>query len=163
MNPPRKAVYPGSFDPPTLGHLDLIRRAARIFDEVIVAVAKNESKQSLFTVDERMEMLREITADLPNVVVDHFQGLTVHFARSRGAFALIRGLRVISDFEFELSMAINNQKLAPDIETVCLMPSDPYLFLSSRQVKEIVSFGGSVSHYVTPDIERRLREKLLGA
>ncbi|HPU96698.1 MAG TPA: pantetheine-phosphate adenylyltransferase [Candidatus Hydrogenedentes bacterium] len=163
MNPPRKAVYPGSFDPPTLGHLDLIWRAARIFDEVIVAVAKNESKQSLFTVDERMEMLREITADLPNVVVDHFQGLTVHFARSRGAFALIRGLRVISDFEFELSMAINNQKLAPDIETVCLMPSDPYLFLSSRQVKEIVSFGGSVSHYVTPDIERRLREKLLGA
>ncbi len=163
MNPPRKAVYPGSFDPPTLGHLDLIWRAARIFDEVIVAVAKNESKQSLFTVDERMEMLREITADLPNVVVDHFQGLTVHFARSRGAFALIRGLRVISDFEFELSMAINNQKLAPDIETVCLMPSDPYLFLSSRQVKEIVSFGGSVSHYVTPDIERRLHEKLLGA
>ncbi|HOQ88993.1 MAG TPA: pantetheine-phosphate adenylyltransferase [Candidatus Hydrogenedentes bacterium] len=163
MNPPRKAVYPGSFDPPTLGHLDLIWRAARIFDEVIVAVAKNESKQSLFTVDERMEMLREITADLPNVVVDHFQGLTVHFARSRGAFALIRGLRVISDFEFELSMAINNQKLAPDIETVCLMPSDLYLFLSSRQVKEIVSFGGSVSHYVTPDIERRLREKLLGA
>ena len=162
MNDPRKAVYPGSFDPPTLGHLDLIRRAARIFDEVIVAIAVNEAKKALFTIAERVDMLRTMTADLPNVKVDHFGGLTVHFARSRGAFALIRGLRVISDFEFELSMAINNQKLAHDIETVCLMPSEPYLFLSSRQVKEIVSFGGSVSHYVTPEVERRLRSKLLG-
>ncbi|HOV59886.1 MAG TPA: pantetheine-phosphate adenylyltransferase [Candidatus Hydrogenedentes bacterium] len=160
MSESRKAVYPGSFDPPTLGHLDLIRRAARIFDEVIVAIAVNEAKQALFSIEERVEMLRIMTADLPNVTVDHFRGLTVHFARSRGAFALIRGLRVISDFEFELSMAINNQKLAHDVETVCLMPSEPYLFLSSRQVKEIVSFGGTVSHYVTPEVEQRLRAKL---
>jgi pantetheine-phosphate adenylyltransferase len=158
--PERIAIYPGSFDPPTRGHLDLIQRAARIFDKVIVAVAVNEAKQGLFSVPERMEMIAELTEGIPHVCVDQFQCLTVDFARDRGAIALIRGLRAVSDFEFELSLAINNQKLNPRVDTVCLMPSEPYLFLSSRQVKEIATFGGAISHYVTPGIERRLREKL---
>lgn len=155
----RTAVYPGSFDPPTLGHLDLINRAARIFDRVIVAVARNHAKNAMFTVDERMEMLRELTAKIGNVEIDSFQGLTVDYASERGAVALIRGLRVISDFEFELSLAINNQKLRAEIDTVCLMPSEPFLFLSSRQVKEIASFGGKIAHYVTPEVGRRVYER----
>lgn len=158
--PERIAIYPGSFDPPTLGHLDLIERARKIFDRVIVAVAINEAKTGLFPVEERMEMLRELVQRLDGVEVDHFRGLTVDFARRRGAIALIRGLRVVSDFEFELTMAINNHKLNPDVDTISLMPSEPYLFLSSRLVKEIAGFGGSVSHYVTPEVERRLLAKL---
>lgn len=158
----RVALYAGSFDPPTRGHLDLIQRAAKIFDGVIVGVACNEQKSGLFTVEERVEMLEEMTADMSNVTVNKFYGLTVEYARSQGAIALIRGLRVISDFEFELSMAINNQKLNPEVDTVCLMPSEPYLFLSSRQVKEIAHFGGRVSHYVTPEVEARLFKKMSG-
>ena len=156
----RIALYAGSFDPPTLGHLDLIVRAVKIFDKVIVAVAYNEQKVGMFTVEERMEMLSEMTANLPSVAIQQFCGLTVEYARQQGAISLIRGLRAISDFEFELSMAINNQKLNPHVDTVCLMPSEPYLFLSSRQVKEIVRFGGSVSHYVTPPVEERLNKKM---
>ncbi len=156
----RIALYAGSFDPPTLGHFDLIARATKIFDKVIVAVACNDQKIGMFTVEERMEMLVEMTVSLPQVVVEAFNGLTVDYARQSGAIALIRGLRAISDFEFELSMAINNQKLNPHVDTVCLMPSEPYLFLSSRQVKEIVRFGGSVSHYVTPAVEARLVNKM---
>ena len=158
----RVALYAGSFDPPTLGHLDLIQRAAKIFDRLIVGVASNEQKVGLFTAEERLEMIEEITAGIGNVSVSTFYGLTVEYARSQGAMALIRGLRVISDFEFELSMAINNQKLNPEVDTVCLMPSEPYLFLSSRQVKEIVHFGGRVSHYVTPEVEARLFKKMAG-
>ncbi len=156
----RIALYAGSFDPPTRGHLDLIQRAAKIFDGVIVGVACNEAKAALFTVEERVEMIEEMVEGIPNVTVNQFYGLTVEYARSQNAIALIRGLRVISDFEFELSMAINNQKLNPSVDTVCLMPSEPYLFLSSRQVKEIAHFGGSVSHYVTPKVETRLFKKL---
>lgn len=158
--PERIAIYPGSFDPPTLGHLDLIERASKIFDRIIVAVAYNVAKAELFSVEERIEMLREMVAQLGNVEVDSFHGLSVDFARSRGAIALIRGLRVVSDFEFELTMAINNHKLNEQVDTVLLMPSEPYLFLSSRLVKEIAGFGGSVSHYVTPEIDRRLQAKL---
>lgn len=154
------AIYPGSFDPPTLGHLDLIKRASKFFDHVIVAVAFNNEKTGLFSVEERKEMLVELCQDIPNVGVDSFTGLTVDFAQAQGAIAIIRGLRVASDFEFEMTMAINNQKLNPDVDTISLMPSEPYLFLSSRLVKEIASFGGTVSHYLTPEIERRLREKL---
>jgi len=157
----RIALYPGSFDPPTLGHIDLIHRARRIFDRVIVAVAINETKTALFTVEERIQMLKEEINSSPDIEVTSFVGLSVEFAKKCGAQALIRGLRVVSDFEFELSLAINNQKLDPTIDTVCLMPSEPYLFLSSRQVKEIVRFGGSVSHYVSPKIEQKLRERLL--
>lgn len=158
----RIALYAGSFDPPTLGHLDLIERAAKIFDRVIVAVASNDQKTGLFSVGERTEMLLEMTRHMHNVAIDQFHGLTVEYAREKNAIALIRGLRVVSDFEFELSMAINNQKLNPEVDTVCLMPSEPYLFLSSRQVKEIVRFGGRVSHYVTPGVEARLVKKMHG-
>lgn len=155
----RSAIYPGSFDPPTLGHMDLIERAVNIFDHVIIAVAKNNEKSSLFTVEERMDMLREMAAHVPRISIETFHGLTVEFARQKGAVALIRGLRVVSDFEFELTMAINNHKLAPEIDTVNLMPSEPYLFLSSRLVKEIAAFGGSLSHFVSPSVEKRLHEK----
>jgi pantetheine-phosphate adenylyltransferase len=155
----RTALYAGSFDPPTLGHLDLIERASKLFDRIIVAVANNDQKTALFSVTERMDMLSTMTTALDNVTIDQFEGLTVEFAREKNAMALIRGLRVVSDFEFELSLAINNQKLNPAVDTVCLMPSEPYLFLSSRQVKEIVRFGGRVGHYVTPEVEKRLREK----
>jgi pantetheine-phosphate adenylyltransferase len=154
------AVYAGSFDPPTLGHLDLIERAAKLFKRVIVAIAMNNEKASLFTVEERLEMLREAAGRFPNVEFDHFSGLTVDFAQRREAKALVRGLRVMSDFEFEMTMAINNHKLNAEIDTVILMPSEQYLFLSSRLVKEIVGFGGKVSHYVTPEVEQRLLKKL---
>ncbi len=162
MRKERKALYPGSFDPPTLGHLDLIERAAKMFDHVVVAIARNDAKTALFTIDERIEMLREMAGHLENVEITRFEGLTVDFARSIGAMALIRGLRVLSDFEYELSMAINNQKLNPEVDTVCLMPSEPFLFLSSRQVKEIAALGGRVDHCVTPEVEARLRAKKLG-
>lgn len=155
----RIAIYPGSFDPPTLGHLDLIERAVKIFDHVIVAVAVNDAKIGLFTIEERVEMLKEMVADIPRVSIDHFKSLTVQFAQKKGAVALIRGLRVVSDFEFELTMAINNHKLAPEIDTVNLMPSEPYLFLSSRLVKEIAAFGGSLTHFVSPAVEKRLHQK----
>ncbi|NLO32800.1 MAG: pantetheine-phosphate adenylyltransferase [Candidatus Hydrogenedentes bacterium] len=160
MTENRVALYAGSFDPPTLGHLDLIQRASNIFDRVIVGVACNEQKNALFTVEERVDMLKLMTQTIVGVEINTFEGLTVEYAKERGAIALIRGLRVVSDFEFELSLAINNQKLNPKIDTVCLMPSEPYLFLSSRQVKEIASFGGRVSHYVTKDVEKRLYDKL---
>lgn len=158
--PERVALYAGSFDPPTLGHLDLIQRAASMFDKIVVGVARNDQKTGLFTVSERVDMLTEMVASLPNVSVANFTGLTVVFAREVGAVALIRGLRVVSDFEFEMTMAINNHKLNPNVDTVCLMPSEPFLFLSSRLVREIAGFGGSVSHYVTPEVQRRLTEKL---
>lgn len=158
--PERVAVYAGSFDPPTLGHLDLIERACSMFDKIIVAVARNDQKTGLFTVSERVEMLQEMVQGLPNVAITNFSGLTVELARETGACALIRGLRVVSDFEYELTMAINNHKLNPHVDTVCLMPSEPYLFLSSRLVREIATFGGAVRHFVTPEVEQRLREKL---
>ncbi len=156
----RVAIYPGSFDPPTLGHLDLVERASQIFDRIIVAVARNVTKQALFTFDERIDMLKEMVEPISNVSVDSFEGLSVDFARRQGAIALIRGLRVVSDFELELTMAINNHKLNEHVDTVLLMPSEPYLFLSSRLVKEIAGFGGTVSHYVTPEVDRKLRAKL---
>jgi len=156
----RVAVYPGSFDPPTNGHLDLIRRAVKIFDHLIVAVARNSEKSALFTVDERLDMLQRITSGLPAVEVTSFTGLTADFARARKAIALVRGLRVVSDFEFEITMAINNRKLNPRIDTVCLMPSERYLLLSSRIVREVAQFGGDVSEYVPPIVEEALRAKL---
>lgn len=161
--PEQVAIYPGSFDPPTLGHLDLIRRAARLFDHLIVAVAINDTKQTLFSSQERVEMLIEMTQDLSNIEVCSINGLIADFARVCKASALVRGLRAVSDFEFELSMAITNQKLNPDIDTVCLMPSEPYLFLSSRAVKEVARFGGDTSHFLTPSVTERLTRKLRGA
>jgi pantetheine-phosphate adenylyltransferase len=157
--PNHVALYPGSFDPPTLGHLDLIQRASNIFHKVIVAVAHNDAKSSMFTMEERIEMLEELVQGMSNVEVGHFVGLTVDYAQKCKAISIIRGLRVMSDFEYELSLAMNNRKLNPDVDTVCLMSSEPYLFLSSRQVKEIARFGGRISHYVTPEVERRIFAK----
>ena len=154
------AVYPGSFDPPTLGHLDLIQRASRLFDKVIIGVARNIGKKALFTTDERVEMLREMVCEIPRIEVCGFETLTVDFARACGARVIIRGLRVLSDFEYELTLAINNRKLNPDVDTVCLMPSEPYAFLSSTMVKEIAIFGGDIGCSVTPRVADLVRAKL---
>lgn len=155
----RTAVYAGSFDPPTFGHLDLIERAGKMFDRLIVAVGRNNEKTSLFTPDERIEMLQHATGDLSNVEITSFRGLTVDFAREQGAIALIRGLRVLSDFEYELTLAVTNHKLDPEIDTVCLMPSERYLLVSSRFVKEIAMFGGDVSQFVPEEVVQRLAQK----
>lgn len=156
----RVAIYPGSFDPPTLGHLDLISRASRLFDRVVVGVARNIGKAAMFSEDERVAMLREMAAGQPNVEVASFQTLTVEFAHAQGACAIIRGLRVLSDFEYELTLAVNNHKLKPDIDTVALMPSEPYVFLSSTMVKEIAAFGGDFSSMVTPEVAQRVRARV---
>lgn len=158
--PERIAVYAGSFDPPTNGHLDLIQRAMKMFDRLIVAVALNDAKTCLFSVEERIEMLRAITAGMSGVEIDSFKGLTVQFAQERHAIALVRGLRVVSDFEFELTMAVTNQKLSPTIDTVCLMPSAENLLLSSRLVKEIATYGGDTSLFIPKIVEERLKQKL---
>ena len=155
----RRAIYPGSFDPITNGHLDVIQRAARLFDEVIVAVAFNEQKRSLFHVDERVALLRETTAGIANVQVSRFDGLLVDFARSQGASAVVRGLRAVSDFEFEFQMALMNRKLEPEIETIFMMPAEKYTYLSSRIVKEIGRLGGNVDVFVPVSVAAALRQK----
>lgn len=156
----RTAVYPGSFDPPTFGHLDIIERAAKVFDVLIVAVIRNAEKNSLFSADERIEMLREMTAGLASVEVIHFSGLTVDLARERNAVALVRGLRAVSDFEYELTMAATNRKMNPDCDTVSFMPAEQYMFISSRLVKEIAQLGGEVGQFVPETVVNRLKEKL---
>lgn len=156
----RLGIYPGSFDPPTYGHLDLMKRAAKLFDTLVIAVARNNEKSALFTVPERVEMLELITKDIPNVEVSSFEGLTVEFARERKATALVRGLRVVSDFEYEITIAVANQKLNPDVDTLCLMPSENFLLVSSKIVREIAHFGGDVTEFVPPEVAERLREKL---
>ena len=156
--PVRRAIYPGSFDPVTNGHLDVIERARTLFDEVIVAVAINDQKQPLFAPDERLAMLRQaITIDA--VRVAPMEGLLVEFAASEGAHAVVRGLRAISDFEFEFQMALMNRKLDPEIETIFLMPKEEYTYLSSRIVKEIASLGGDVSAFVPPLVAEALAKK----
>ena len=154
------ALYPGSFDPVTLGHLDVIERAARIFERLVVAVAGNDEKAALFSVEQRLEFLGAATAALPNVDVALLDGLTVEFARRRGAAVLVRGLRAVSDFEFEFQMALMNRHLAPDVETIFLMPKQEYTFLSSRLVKEIARLGGDVSPFVPDAVCAALRAKL---
>lgn len=155
----RIAVYPGSFDPITNGHLDVIERAACLFDRLVVAVARNAKKHPLFTIEERLEMLREVLQPFYNVVVDSFNGLTVNYAKSIGAQVIVRGLRAISDFENEFMMALTNKKLVPSIETVFLMTRAEYSFISSSAVKEVAFFGGCVRDLVPPAVERRLYEK----
>ena len=157
----RRAIYPGSFDPVTNGHLDVIQRAARIFDEVVVAVAFNEQKQGLFTVDERAAFLTEATGGFGNVRVSRFDGLLVEFARDQQAGAVIRGLRAVSDFEFEFQMALMNRKLDESIEAIFLMPREDYVYLSSRIVKEIASHGGDVGKFVPAAVADALREKFV--
>ena len=152
MNNSTIAIYPGSFDPITLGHLDIITRGSNMFDSVIVAVLSNPSKQPLFTVEKRIEQIKQCTINLPNVEVDSFAGLTVEYAKINGAKILLRGLRVLSDFEKELQMAHTNKTLSEEIETIFLATAKEYSFLSSSVVKEIAQFGGEISHLVPADI-----------
>ena len=155
------AIYPGSFDPLTNGHVDIIQRGARLFDRIIVAMLINMDKSPLFTLPERVEITREVFHDSANVEVDTFDGLLVDYARRRRATVIVRGLRAISDFEFEMQMALMNRRLNPDVETAFMMPAEQYTYVSSRLVKEIVALGGSVAGLVPPTVERRLREKKL--
>lgn len=157
------ALYPGSFDVATNGHLDLIQRAATLFDKVIVAVATNMDKLPVFSVEERVETLKEITRHIPNVEVTSFDGLTVEFAKQIGANCIIRGLRAVSDFEYELQLALMNRELNEEIETIFMVPSVSHSFLSSSLVKEVASMGGDISEFVPPAVERRLKEKFAKA
>jgi len=159
----RIAIYPGSFDPLTNGHLDVVQRAAKLFDRVIVAVAKNESKNPLFTMEERKALVKEAVAHLPTVRTDSFEGLLVEYAAARKAKAIVRGLRAVSDFEFEFQLALMNRKLNENIETIFMTPKDTYTFLSSRIVKEIARLGGNVSPFVPAHIQAALRKKLKSA
>lgn len=156
----RTVIYPGSFDPLTNGHLDVVERAAKLFDRVIVAIARNESKQPLFTQQERLEMVGRAIKPLPNVEADSFSGLLVEYAQQRSAQAVIRGLRAVSDFEFEFQLALMNRKLNERIETIFMMPKDTYTFLSSRLVKEIARLGGDVSAFVPAYVREALSIKL---
>ncbi|MCC7498343.1 MAG: pantetheine-phosphate adenylyltransferase [Bryobacterales bacterium] len=156
------AIYPGSFDPITNGHLDLIARCSRMVSRLIVAILKNESKQPLFSVNERMEMLREVCAVYPNVEIDSFNGLLVDYAATREARLILRGIRAISDYEYELQMALMNRRLRPEIETMFMMAGEAYSFISSRLVKEVIGLGGSISGLVPIPVERRLKQRLLG-
>jgi pantetheine-phosphate adenylyltransferase len=155
-----KAIYPGTFDPITYGHLDLIERALRIFDQVVVAVARNLKKTPLFNASERLEMVRSVTSHLPNVTVDSFDTLLVEYVRNQKARVILRGLRAISDFEYEFQMALMNRTLDDEIETVFMMPNLAYSYLSSRLVKDIAMHGGSVSAFVPRVVDQRLKEKL---
>jgi len=157
---PTVAIYPGSFDPITNGHLDLIQRGARMFDRLIVSILRNERKEPLFTVEERAEMLREVVADYPNVEVDSFDGLLVDYATKRSATVLLRGIRAISDYEYELQMALMNRRLCPEVETVFLMANEAFSFISSRLVKEVFSLGGNIAGLVPPVVEARMRGRI---
>jgi len=155
-----KAIYPGTFDPPTNGHVDIIQRGAKIFDHLTVAILVNPVKNPLFTPEERVEMLNEIVASIGNVSVATFDGLMVEFARRHGATAVLRGIRAISDYEHEFQMALMNRRLAPEIETVFLQPAGRYSFVSSRMVKEVFSFGGDVGGLVPPNVLKRLGARI---
>ena len=154
------AIYPGSFDPPTNGHLDLVERGSKIFDELVVAILRNPEKSPLFSIGERRKMLDELTGDFKNVRVDVFDGLTVDYAARVKASAVLRGIRALSDYEYELQMALMNRKLRPELETVFMMPAEKYSYLSSRLVREVARLGGDVSKLVPELVEQRLKEKL---
>ena len=154
------ALYPGSFDPPTNGHLDLIERGAKIFEDLVVAILRNSEKSPMFTVAERREMLQELTAHLKNVRIETFDGLMVEYAKNLEATCILRGIRAISDYEYELQMALMNRKLEPTLETVFMMPADKYSYVSSRLVREVAQAGGPVKGLVPEVVEQKLREKL---
>jgi pantetheine-phosphate adenylyltransferase len=160
--PERVAVYPGSFDPITNGHVDIILRGARIFDKIVVAVLVNSEKRPLFSLQERVEMAREVFRDEPKVHVEAFEGLLIDFARLKQASVIVRGLRAVSDFEFEFQIALMNRRLAPDIETVFMMPAESYTYISSRVIREVFSLGGAVTGLVPEVVEARMREKYAG-
>lgn len=154
------AIYPGSFDPLTLGHLDIITRASRQFDCVVVAVVRNPSKNPLFTIEERVTMIEEATSHLVNVQTDHFEGLLVDYVQKKGSLTIIKGLRALTDFEYEFQMALMNRQLAPDVETLFMMTHNKYSYLSSSMVKEVYKLDGDVSELVTPYVERCLFKKV---
>jgi len=154
------AIYPGSFDPVTNGHLDLIARGARIFERLVVAVLQNLEKAPLFSAQERADMLREVTREWPNVEVDLFDGLLVDYVRRRNAQVILRGIRAISDYEYEFQMALMNRRLEPNVETVFMMPAEKYSYLSSRIVREVAQLGGSIEGLVPPLVVERLRSKV---
>lgn len=155
-----RAIYPGSFDPVTYGHVDLIRRAASIFNEVIVAVASNVSKRPLFTVEERLALLRQATRGIRGVRLESFHALTVHYAKTKRASVIIRGLRMVSDFEYEFQMALTNRQLAPTVETIFMMPSESHAYVSSQLIKEAAALGADVRHFVPPAVVKALQAKL---
>jgi pantetheine-phosphate adenylyltransferase len=154
------AVYPGSFDPVTNGHLDLVARGAKIFDRLIVAVAPNLDKDPLFAVQERVEMLEAVTFEFQNVEIDVFSGLLMDYAQAKGARVILRGIRAVSDYEYELQMAMMNRKIEPEIETVFMMPGEAYSYISSRLVRELARLGGQLKGMVPPLVEERLRSKV---
>ena len=154
------AICPGSFDPVTLGHVDIIRRAAKMFDRVIVAVLTNPGKNPSCTTDERVEMLKLALKNLPNVEVECFNGLLADFTRARGAVAIVKGLRAVTDFEYEFQMALTNKKLNPEVETVFLTTEAEYMFLSSSIVKQVASFGGDISGFVVPETLDKIKARL---
>ena len=158
--PPSIAIYPGSFDPITNGHLDLIQRGARLFDKLIVSILRHDAKEPLFTLEERIEMLREVVHVYPNVEVDSFGGLLVDYAAQRSATVVMRGIRAISDYEYELQMALMNRRLSPELETIFLMSNEAYSFISSRLVKEVFGLGGDITGLVPPSVEARLKRRL---
>ncbi|MDD5006044.1 MAG: pantetheine-phosphate adenylyltransferase [Candidatus Omnitrophica bacterium] len=156
----QKAIYPGSFDPITYGHIDIIKRALKIFDEVIVAVANNSSKQPLFSTEERVKMIKQATKDFDRITVESFDGLVIDYAHKKRISVIIRGLRMISDFEYEFQMALTNRKLAPDVETIYLMPSESYCYISSKLLKEAAYLGADISNFVPKFIEKAIKAKL---
>lgn len=158
----RTVIYPGSFDPLTNGHLDVVQRAAKLFDRVVVAVAKNDGKHPLFTIEERLKLVQQSVRRLPNVEADTFDGLLVDYVMRRSAQAVLRGLRAVSDFEFEFQLALMNRKLNERVETIFMMPKDTYVFLSSRMVKEIAQLGGDVSAFVPAPVQAALKAKFVG-
>jgi pantetheine-phosphate adenylyltransferase len=153
------AVYPGTFDPITNGHLDILSRGGKMFDRIIVAILRNPDKDPLFTLDERVEILKSVVSRWPTVQVESFDGLLVDFARSRGAGVIVRGLRALSDFEYEFQMTLMNQRLEPGIQTVFMMPSEAYSYVSSRLVKEVARLGGDVTGLVPPEVVSRLKKR----
>jgi len=157
----RLAIYPGTFDPLTRGHEDLARRAARLFDQLILGVADNRNKRSLFSLEERMEMAREVFVDQPNITVLGFSGLLTDFMREQGSRIIVRGLRAVSDFEYEFQMAGTNRRLHPDVETLFLTPDEPHLFLSSSIVREVGMLGGDISSFVHPLVAKHVEQKRL--
>ncbi len=156
----KKVIYPGTFDPITYGHIDIIKRCFNVYDEVIVAIADNEGKGPLLTLEERIDLVKKSVINIKNVSVESFSGLLMDYAFKKGIKSVIRGLRAISDFEYEFQMALTNRKLCPEIETIFMMPSEEYSYISSRSIKEICALGGDVLKFVPKHVEAKLREKL---